>query len=147
MNEFNDHKSSGQGDEIDATRTFAEDLLPSDPNALSADEQLAVDSLPSGNALLIVRRGPNKGARFLLDANLTTVGRHPNADIFLDDVTVSRKHSEISRVGSVFTLKDLTSLNGTYFEGKRIESAELFNGAEVQIGKYHFTFYSSKKEI
>ncbi len=147
MNEFNDNKSSGQGDEIDATRTFAEDLLPSDPNALSADEQLAVDSLPSGNALLIVRRGPNKGARFLLDANLTTVGRHPNADIFLDDVTVSRKHSEISRVGSVFTLKDLTSLNGTYFEGKRIESAELFNGAEVQIGKYHFTFYSSKKEI
>ncbi len=147
MNEFNDNKSSGQGDEIDATRTFAEDLLPSDPNALSADEQIAVDSLPSGNALLIVRRGPNKGARFLLDANLTTVGRHPNADIFLDDVTVSRKHSEISRVGSVFTLKDLTSLNGTYFEGKRIESAELFNGAEVQIGKYHFTFYSSKKEI
>jgi pSer/pThr/pTyr-binding forkhead associated (FHA) protein len=82
----------------------------------------------------------------LLDADLISVGRHPNADIFLDDVTVSRRHTEISRVGTVFTIKDLTSLNGTYFEGKRVEAAELFNGAEVQIGKYHFTFYSSKKE-
>jgi pSer/pThr/pTyr-binding forkhead associated (FHA) protein len=146
VNEFESNKSSGQGDENDATRTFSEDLLPSDPNALSSEEQLAVDSLPSGNALLVVRRGPNKGARFLLDADLLSVGRHPNADIFLDDVTVSRRHTEISRVGTVFAIKDLTSLNGTYFEGKRVEAAELFNGAEVQIGKYHFTFYSSKKE-
>ena len=146
MNEFDSNKSSGQGDEIDATRTFSEDLLPSDPNALSSEEQLAVDSLPAGNALLIVRRGPNKGSRFLLDADLISVGRHPNADIFLDDVTVSRRHTEIVRVGTVFTIKDLSSLNGTYFEGKRVESADLFNGAEVQIGKYHFTFYSSKKD-
>jgi len=146
VNDFNDIKSSGQSDEIDATRTFSEDLLPIDANALSNDEQLAVVSLPSGNALLIVRRGPNKGSRFLLDADLTSVGRHPNADIFLDDVTVSRRHTEISRVGAVFTITDLSSLNGTYFEGKRVDSAELFNGAEVQVGKYHFTFYSSKKD-
>lgn len=146
MNDFNDRKSSGQGDEIDATRTFSEDLLPIDANALSAEEQLAVDSLPVGNALLIVRRGPNKGARFLLDSDLVSVGRHPNADIFLDDVTVSRRHSEVSRAGKVFTIKDLSSLNGTYFEGKRVESADLFNGAEVQVGKYHFTFYSAKKD-
>ena len=146
MTEFGGHKSSGQGDEIDATRTFSEDLLPIDANSLSDEEQLAVDSLPSGNALLIVRRGPNKGARFLLDADLISIGRHPNADIFLDDVTVSRRHSEVHRAGTVFTIKDLASLNGTYFEGARVDSADLFNGAELQVGKYHFTFYSSKKD-
>jgi len=146
VNDFNDKKSEGQDHEIDVTRTFSEDLIPTDSNSLSQEEQLAVDSLPSGNALLIVRRGPNKGSRFLLDADVTSLGRHPNADIFLDDVTVSRKHTEISRVGTTFTIKDLVSLNGTYFQGKRVESAELFNGAEVQVGKYHFTFYSSKKD-
>lgn len=145
MNEFNDGKSHNLGDESDATRTFSENLIPVDANSLSDEEQQAVDSLPSGNALLIVRRGPNKGARFLLDSDLISIGRHPNADIFLDDVTVSRRHSEISRAETVFTVKDLTSLNGTYFEGKRVESAELFNGAELQVGKYHFTYYSSKR--
>lgn len=132
-------------DSVDATRKFSENLIPVDSNALSEEDQQAVDALPTGNALLIVRRGPNKGARFLLDSDLISIGRHPNADIFLDDVTVSRRHSEISRSGSIFTIKDLTSLNGTYFEGKRVETAELFNGAEVQVGKYHFTYYSSKR--
>lgn len=146
MNEFNGGNGQNPGDENELTRTFSEQLIPVDANALSDEEQQAVDALPSGNALLIVRRGPNKGARFLLDADLISIGRHPNADIFLDDVTVSRKHSEITRNNSVFTLKDLTSLNGTYFEGARIETAELFNGAEVQVGKYHFTYYSSKKD-
>jgi pSer/pThr/pTyr-binding forkhead associated (FHA) protein len=139
----NDFKDSA--DSIDATHTFSENLIPVDANSLSDEDQQAVDSLPTGNSLLIVRRGPNKGARFLLDSDLISIGRHPNADIFLDDVTVSRRHSEISRAGSVFTIKDLTSLNGTYFEGKRVETAELFNGAEVQVGKYHFTYYSSKR--
>jgi len=139
----NDFKDSA--DSIDATHTFSENLIPVDANSLSDEDQQAVDALPTGNSLLIVRRGPNKGARFLLDSDLISIGRHPNADIFLDDVTVSRRHSEISRAGSVFTIKDLTSLNGTYFEGKRVETAELFNGAEVQVGKYHFTYYSSKR--
>lgn len=140
MNDFKDG-----ADSIDATRTFSENLIPVDANSLSDEDQQAVDALPAGNSLLIVRRGPNKGARFLLDSDLISIGRHPNADIFLDDVTVSRRHSEISRAGSVFTIKDLASLNGTYFEGKRVETAELFNGAEVQVGKYHFTYYSSKR--
>ncbi|MEN9970774.1 MAG: hypothetical protein RL146_75 [Actinomycetota bacterium] len=140
MNDFKDG-----ADSIDATRTFSENLIPVDANSLSDEDQQAVDALPTGNSLLIVRRGPNKGARFLLDSDLISIGRHPNADIFLDDVTVSRRHSEISRAGSVFTIKDLASLNGTYFEGKRVETAELFNGAEVQVGKYHFTYYSSKR--
>lgn len=140
MNDFKDG-----ADSIDATRTFSENLIPVDANSLSDEDQQAVDALPTGNSLLIVRRGPNKGARFLLDSDSISIGRHPNADIFLDDVTVSRRHSEISRAGSVFTIKDLASLNGTYFEGKRVETAELFNGAEVQVGKYHFTYYSSKR--
>ncbi|MEY3934460.1 MAG: hypothetical protein RLZZ606_1059 [Actinomycetota bacterium] len=140
MNDFKDG-----ADSIDATRTFSENLIPVDANSLSDEDQQAVDALPTGNSLLIVRRGPNKGARFLLDSDLISIGRHPNADIFLDDVTVSRRHSEITRAGSVFTIKDLTSLNGTYFEGARVETAELFNGAEVQVGKYHFTYYSSKR--
>jgi hypothetical protein len=117
----NDFKDSA--DTIDATHTFSENLIPVDANSLSDEDQQAVDALPTGNSLLIVRRGPNKGARFLLDSDLISIGRHPNADIFLDDVTVSRRHSEISRAGSVFTIKDLTSLNGTYFEGKRVETA------------------------
>ena len=94
------------------------------------------------DVLLIVRRGPNAGARFLLDTDVTTVGRHPDADIFLDDVTVSRKHAEFLRHRTAFEVKDLSSLNGTYFDGVRIETALLSDGAEVQIGKYRLTFYA-----
>jgi len=82
----------------------------------------------------------------LLDADVTTVGRHPNADIFLDDVTVSRKHAEFKRVGKAFTVTDLASLNGTQYQNARVETAELENGSEVQIGKYHLTFFASKKD-
>ena len=70
-----------------------------------------------------MRRGPNAGARFLLDTDVTTVGRHPDADIFLDDVTVSRKHAEFVRHRTAFEVRDLNSLNGTYFDGVRIETA------------------------
>jgi pSer/pThr/pTyr-binding forkhead associated (FHA) protein len=80
----------------------------------------------------------------LLDSDVTTVGRHPNADIFLDDVTVSRRHAEFHRHGNSFQVEDLASLNGTYYDGVRIESALLEEGAEVQIGKFRLTFYSSK---
>lgn len=145
MTELTNGPASGSGDETESTRKFDEDLLDTAKDSLSDEEQTAVEALPSGNALLIVRRGPNKGARFLLDADLLTVGRHPNADIFLDDVTVSRRHVEISRSAGVFTVKDLASLNGTYLEGARVEAAVLTNSDELQVGKYHFTFYASKK--
>ena len=74
---------------------------------VSPEEQEAIAALPSGSALLVVRRGPDVGARFLLDADVTTAGRHPDADIFLDDVTVSRKHTQFLRHGTVFEIKDL----------------------------------------
>lgn len=147
MNEFSAGHDANLGDDIEATRNFSEDLIESDLENLSDEERAAVDALPSGNALLIVRRGPNQGSRFLLDSDLTTVGRHPNADIFLDDVTVSRRHAEFKRDGKTFTVSDLASLNGTQYEGERVESAELVNGSEVQIGKYHLTFFASKKDI
>lgn len=113
----------------------------------SAEEQAAVSALPSGSALLVVRRGPNVGARFLLDQDETIAGRHPSADIFLDDVTVSRRHAQFLRHGSAFEVKDLGSLNGTFFDGVRIETALLSDGAEVQIGKFRLTFYASRLDL
>jgi len=114
---------------------------------VSAEEKEAIAALPSGSALLVVRRGPNVGARFLLDADVTTVGRHSNADIFLDDVTVSRRHTEFLRHGTAFEIRDLGSLNGTYFDGVRIDSALLSDGAAVQIGKFRLAFYASRVDL
>jgi hypothetical protein len=100
----------------------------------------ALDMLPLGTALLVVRRGPNAGSRFLLDSDLTLVGRHPDSDIFLDDVTVSRRHAEFYRQGGRFTVRDVGSLNGTYVNRERIEEADLSGGDEVQIGKFRLVF-------
>jgi pSer/pThr/pTyr-binding forkhead associated (FHA) protein len=130
--------------DVEKTLRFNSDWLAEEAPTLNPEHQAAVDALPPGHALLIVRQGPNSGARFLLDKDVTTVGRHPNADIFLDDVTVSRRHAEFHRHGDSFQVQDLASLNGTYYDGVRIESALLEEGAEVQIGKFRLTFYSSR---
>jgi pSer/pThr/pTyr-binding forkhead associated (FHA) protein len=114
---------------------------------VSPEEKSAIAALPSGSALLVVRRGPNTGARFLLDTDVTTAGRHPDADILLDDVTVSRRHTEFLRHGTAFEIKDLGSLNGTYFDGVRIDTALLRDGAEVQVGKFRLTFYASRLDL
>ncbi|BDS48897.1 MULTISPECIES: FHA domain-containing protein [Rhodoluna] len=137
----------GSSDEVGSTLRFNEDLLAQMGPSLSNDEEAAIGALPSGSALLIVKRGPNEGSRFLLDQNVTTIGRHPNADIFLDDVTVSRRHAEFHRDGAVFEVKDLGSLNGTYFDGQRIDAARLVDGCEVQIGKFRLTFYASRADL
>jgi pSer/pThr/pTyr-binding forkhead associated (FHA) protein len=99
-----------------------------------------VDTLPAGTALLVVQRGPNAGSRFLLDSDLTLVGRHPDSDIFLDDVTVSRRHAEFYRSGNRFTVRDVGSLNGTYVNRERIEETDLTGGDEVQVGKFRLVF-------
>ncbi len=140
---------SGPRDD-DTTAHFGEEFeaqLAAMDAELSPEEQEAIAALPSGSALLVVRRGPDIGARFLLDADVTTAGRHPDADIFLDDVTVSRRHTEFLRHGSTFRLRDLGSLNGTYFDGVRVDSALLTDGAEVQIGKFRLTFYASRLDL
>jgi pSer/pThr/pTyr-binding forkhead associated (FHA) protein len=112
---------------------------------LSGADQAAVDALPVGSALLVVQRGPNAGARFLLDAERTTAGRHPGSDIFLDDVTVSRKHAEFVRREGQFVVRDVGSLNGTYVRRDRIDEAVLRDGDEVQIGKFRMVFHPSKR--
>jgi hypothetical protein len=101
-------------------------------------------ALPEGSALLLVMRGPNAGSRFRLDGDLTTAGRHPDSDIFLDDVTVSRRHAEFYRRGAFFTVRDVGSLNGTYVNRERIEEAELTGGDEVQIGKFRLLFLTGQ---
>lgn len=136
---------------VDATAAYGHELgLAVSPvdREITPKEQEAISALPSGYALLIVRRGPNAGARFLLDSDVARVGRHPDADIFLDDVTVSRRHAEFRRSGTSFTLHDLNSLNGTFYAGERIDKAiELHDGAEVQVGKFRLTFYPSRQDL
>ncbi len=114
---------------------FADDPYP---------ESASLASLPEGGALLLVTRGPNAGSSFRLDGDLTTAGRHPDSDIFLDDVTVSRRHAEFYRRGAFFTVRDVGSLNGTYVNRERIEEAELAGGDEVQIGKFRLLFLTSQ---
>ena len=119
---------------------------PSEPSViytLSEDERRAVAALPEGSALLIAHTGPNQGARFLLDKDKNVAGRHPNADIFLDDVTVSRRHAAFEREGSGYRLNDIGSLNGTYINGDRVDRVLLANGVQVQIGKFRLNFYQS----
>ncbi|MGD9607461.1 MAG: FHA domain-containing protein [Leucobacter sp.] len=137
--------------EARATQQFREDLgamVRARTTDLTIDEQEAVGALPSGAALLVVRRGANLGARFLLDENSAIAGRHPAVDIFLDDVTVSRKHAEFRRDGVRFSVRDLGSLNGTFVDGRRIDGEiPLEDGAEVQVGKFKFTFFVSRFDL
>ncbi len=108
--------------------SFGEGVAPSStrrPAPPSPEEQAAVAALPPTSALLVMQRGPSAGARFLLDADRTVAGRSPDADIFLDDVTVSRKHAEFVREGEGFVVRDVGSLNGTYVNRTRIDQAVL----------------------
>ncbi len=134
----------------DATQTFGHDsdlsFVPFG-SELSDAELNAIDALPAGAALLVVRSGPTAGARYLLDNDVMTVGRHPEADIFFDDVTVSRRHAEITRVRSRFEIVDQRSLNGTYVNGERVDRAPLVNGAEVRIGKFRLNFFVSPADL
>jgi pSer/pThr/pTyr-binding forkhead associated (FHA) protein len=131
-----------------STITIGGGFEPGDPSekaeGLSTADQAAVDALPTGSALLVVRRGPNAGSRFLLDSDTTTAGRHPSSDIFLDDVTVSRRHAEFVRTADGFSVRDVGSLNGTYVNRDRIDEAALAGGDEVQVGKYRLVFYPSQ---
>ncbi|GFZ95905.1 FHA domain-containing protein [Nesterenkonia alkaliphila] len=109
---------------------------------LSDQDSAAIGALPRGSALLIAHTGANQGARFLLDQDETTVGRHPEADVFLDDVTVSRRHVKILRTEAGFQIQDLGSLNGTYVNHDRVDAHLLSAGDEVQVGKFRLTFYA-----
>jgi hypothetical protein len=135
-------RSGDQVGSVEATSIISGGFVEDLPGAeLGEDVHAgAVDALPPGSALLVVKRGPNAGSRFLLDQEVTTAGRHPNSDIFLDDVTVSRRHAEFRREGSSFVVHDVGSLNGTYVNRQRIDGAALAGGDEVQIGKFRLLY-------
>ena len=109
---------------------------------LTPEEQAAVEALPDGSALLVVQRGPSAGSRFLLDTDEVTAGRHPESDIFLDDVTVSRRHAVFRRTSDGYLVADVGSLNGTYVNRDRIDEVLLSGGDEVQIGKYRLVYFA-----
>jgi hypothetical protein len=90
--------------------------------------------------LFVVPQGPKAGARYALDSDRVTIGRHPESDIFLDDITVSRRHAEVRREGARYWVRDAGSLNGTYVNRERAEDRELFEGDELQVGKYKLVF-------
>jgi len=90
--------------------------------------------------LLVVIRGTNAGSRFALDQAVTTIGRHPDSTVFLDDVTVSRRHAEVRVEGSRYLVSDVGSLNGTYVNGDRVDVHELAEGDQLQVGKYRLVF-------
>ncbi len=133
----------------DATATiqFGGERAETSDRALSPVDAAAVDALPVGHALLVVQKGPGAGSRFLLDADEVSAGRHPESGIFLDDVTVSRRHALFRRAGDTFTVEDAGSLNGTYVNRDRIEKTELKDSDEVQVGKYRLVFFAGHESI
>ena len=144
--------SGGSGDrretasESTATITFgapSKDAEHRDERSLNDSDAAAVDALPVGSALLVVQRGPSAGSRFLLDTDVVSAGRHPDSEIFLDDVTVSRRHAEFRRGPDGYTVADVGSLNGTYVNRDRIDEVTLQGGDEVQIGKYRLVYFAS----
>ena len=105
---------------------------------------LPLAELTREQALLVVKRGPNAGSNFVIDKDVTTAGRHPESDIFLDDVTVSRRHAEVRRRDDRFFVRDLGSLNGTYVNRERVDETELASGDELQIGKFKLVFFAGE---
>lgn len=118
---------------------------PSDPS----EEELEVprEEVSAAGGVLVVKRGPNAGSRFALDKDVTTGGRHPESDIFLDDITVSRRHVEVLREDDTYRVRDAGSLNGTYLNRERIEEAELHDGDELQVGKFKLFFLQGSAGI
>lgn len=135
----------------DTTRTIpvvVEDSSSRPRSEVSTEVQRAIEDLPPNNALLMVERGPDTGARYLLDTDKSTAGRHPRSDIFLDDITVSRHHCSFIRTDSGFAIEDLGSLNGTYVNRVLVDqTTPLRQGDEVQIGKFRMIFCVSDASL
>ena len=121
----------------DTTITFMAGELETE---LDEEIHISPDELEGGRGVLIVKRGPNAGSKFFLDSDKTSIGRDPESDIFLDDITVSRRHAEIRRDREGFGLHDVGSLNGTYINRERVEDTALASGDEIQIGKFKLVF-------
>jgi pSer/pThr/pTyr-binding forkhead associated (FHA) protein len=122
------------------TVTFQIDTSDKDDATLT----LELDEIPS-DGLLVVTHGTNAGSQFALNPEVTTAGRHPESDIFLDDITVSRRHAEIRREGAGFVVRDVGSLNGTYLNRERIDDAPLEDRDELQVGKFRLVFVAGPR--
>jgi pSer/pThr/pTyr-binding forkhead associated (FHA) protein len=139
----NDNEQRAEDVTGERTSAFRADLTDAQDAAAAAGAEgqlLGAEALPQGSGLLVVKRGPNAGSRFLLDQPTTTAGRHPNSNIFLDDITVSRRHAEFRCVSGEFQVVDVGSLNGTYVNREPVDWAVLANGDELQIGKFRLVF-------
>jgi hypothetical protein len=121
----------------DNTSTFALAVVAEE---LGEELEEYLQDLPEGLGLLVIRHEPDAGTSFRLEGEATTIGRHPDSDIFLDDITVSRRHVRIERKNNVYTLRDVGSLNGTYVNHERVDEARLRHGDDVQIGRYRLSF-------
>jgi pSer/pThr/pTyr-binding forkhead associated (FHA) protein len=128
----------------DATITFH--ALDLGEQEVEQDISVQLSELGDHDAMLLVTRGTNNGATYLLDTDVVRVGRHPENDIFLDDVTVSRRHAEFRREGEGFVVQDVGSLNGSYLNGERVEHAKLVHGDEVQVGKFKLIYLTGRTE-
>jgi pSer/pThr/pTyr-binding forkhead associated (FHA) protein len=106
----------------------------------STSELQMIADLDEGTGLVIVSRGPNEGSTYMVDQDSVTVGRHPDSNIFLDDITVSRRHSVIERAGTEFVIRDVGSLNGTYVNHDRIDHKPIVDGDEIQVGRFVLIF-------
>ncbi len=115
--------------------------------AISRDIIKDIKRMSPGKIGLVIIKGPNVGDKFLINKATITIGRTPESDIFLDDITVSRKHAEIVKTKDGFVLKDSGSLNGSYLNGNIVESAVLNSMDRIQIGKYMFLFFNSEENI
>jgi hypothetical protein len=103
----------------------------------------SLDELQPGQGLLVIKGGPVSGSTVLIEKDITVCGRSPDTDIFLDDITVSRRHAEVLRDGTKFSIKDAGSLNGTYVNRHRVDAAALTSGDELQIGRFKLVFYTA----
>jgi hypothetical protein len=126
----------GPGENEETTLTLSAVVAETEEDEL----QHYLDGLPPGVGMLVVRHGPNAGSSYRLETAVTAIGRHPESEIFLDDITVSRRHVVVEHEGDGYILRDVGSLNGTYVNRKRVDEAQLRDRDEVQIGRYRLTF-------
>ena len=134
--------SCGGALEVDGDKTVVIAKVDSLQDALGSQDNASVDlqSLPQHFGTLMVRSGPQAGQRFVLDASLTKLGRHPESEISLDDISVSRRHAEIERQSTEYVLRDVGSMNGTYVNQKRVDGVVLQQGDEILVGRFRLIF-------
>ena len=116
-------------------------IVDNHPEQTDDDHLADRDGFAQQMGILVVNEGPKAGSRYALDSPIVRAGRHPESEIFLDDVTVSRRHVEITNDNGAYTARDVGSLNGTYLNRERIEEATLVDGDELQIGRFKLQFF------